>query len=84
MYGITDFTRRFPEVLPADTVYSMNQRDFVDYCREQLWNKIAREEYGEDFDSLPFNKQSNIDLKALFRLANVFNEIEREKAGQQT
>lgn len=79
MYGIIDFKRRFPEVLSQDEVYSMNQRDFVDYCREQLWTKIAQEEHGVDFDSLTWPEKGGIDLKALLRLANAFNEIEHEK-----
>lgn len=72
------FKRKFPEVLPDDVVYNMSQRDFVEYCRGHLWDKVALERYGKKFGELSFSEKLDVDLLALLKLAKAIEATKEE------
>ena len=47
-----DYTRRYPNLLPSEEVGPLSQYEWVRYCREQLWIRIAKEKFNKSFGEL--------------------------------
>ena len=78
MHMLTPFEkaeRRFPkEGLAWPVVSAMSQYDFVDYCIEQLWDKLAAEK-GKQFDDLSPTEQMDIDFMATLKVAVAMDSV---------
>ncbi len=72
-------TRRFPkETMPYAQFVELRDRDFKDYLREKLWDKIS-EERGAVFDDLTAIEQSDVDFEALMRMLKAFESVCKEE-----
>jgi len=65
--------RKFPRPLSQERILALEQHDFVDYCREHLWERIAQEKYQSCFDSLSYSEKMDVDLKAMLRIIRAAN-----------
>jgi len=70
--------KRFTRLLTQEEVANLSQRDFVDYCREQQWEKISQELFSKPYDSLNYSEKSKVDMEALLRLLKATEEVKNE------
>lgn len=70
--------KRFTLPLTAEAVYSLPQRDFVDYCREQLWDRIGREKFGKTYEELDLFEWMDVDMEALLQIAKAVHQVQEE------
>ncbi len=73
-----DFTRHYPDFISSDELKAMNQREFIRYCRENLWEGIAKEEYGKDFKECTEDEKMSVDLFAIVKIAIAYNNTLKE------
>ena len=76
---LTNYTRQYPELLNDAQVASLSTRQFVRYIRENLWDRIAKKEYGCTFDKLERHQQEQVDLLACLAYAKAMEDIQKEK-----
>jgi len=80
---LTNYTRKYPELLDDAQVASLSTRQFVRYIREKLWDRIATKEYGCTFDKLEKHQQEQVDLLACLAYAKAMEDIQKEKREQE-
>ncbi|KKN16882.1 hypothetical protein LCGC14_0971440 [marine sediment metagenome] len=74
------FERRFPDPLPEDTVNNMCQRDFMDYCRNQLWDRCAQKTHQKPFDELTYSEKIGVDLEVMLDIMRAMEQARNEDA----
>jgi len=73
-----DYTRRYPDFLTEDEVGNLDQRQFVRYCREQLWDRIAKEKHNKPFDELTFFEKGDVDFDAIMKIALAQEQVRND------
>jgi hypothetical protein len=64
-----DYSRHFPRLLTGDELEQLSQREFIRYCREQLWDRVAQETLGKSFNECNELEKCDVDLRALIMIA---------------
>jgi len=53
--------------------------DFARYCREQLWEKIAKQKFNKAFDELTFWEKGEVDFNALMQIVVAMHQVSSEE-----
>lgn len=73
-----DYTRRYPNLLTEDEIGNLDQRKFVRYCREQLWERIANKKFNKPFDELTFFEKGDVDFDAIMQIALTQEKVRKD------
>lgn len=71
-------TRRFPALLSPVQVIKLENKDFIRYCRESLWDQEAAK-MGMKWEDIPKTQQQDIDFRVLMRITNTLEEMRDDK-----
>lgn len=73
-----DYSRRYPKLLTPDEIGKLGQREFIRYCRENLWEKIAKEKFNKPFNDLTVFEKMDVDFDAILKIALMHEKVRNE------
>ena len=77
-YDLHDYTRRYPELLTLDEIGKLDQRDFTRYCRENLWERIAKKKFNKPFNELTQFEKNDVDFDAIMQIMVAHEKVRKE------